>query len=160
MKLNDGARTGFFFGATSGVITPCGLLVGLAAGTGSVTTVISGILIVAIADSMSDALGIHLSEESGAGNSHRRVWIATITTFITKLLVALTFVLPFLILPMDGAIIAALLWASILITFMSWQIARLQGERAGPVVAEHLLVTAAVVVVSHLVGIWIHGLFA
>jgi hypothetical protein len=34
---SDGARTGLFFGATSGVITTIGLIVGLNSGTRSIT---------------------------------------------------------------------------------------------------------------------------
>ena len=41
---NEGARTGLFFGATSGVITTIGLIAGLHAGTNSVTAVLGGIL--------------------------------------------------------------------------------------------------------------------
>jgi VIT1/CCC1 family predicted Fe2+/Mn2+ transporter len=158
MKLNDGVRTGLFFGTTSGVITPCGLLVGLAAGTGSIATVVSGILIVAIADSLSDALGIHLSEESRSGQSAAHVWTATAATFFSKLVVALTFVLPFLLLPMQSAIIAALLWGALLLTVMSQQIARLQQVAPLPVIAEHLTVASVVIVLSHLVGVWIRSL--
>ncbi len=36
----DGARTGLFFGATSGVITTIGLIVGLNSATQSITAVI------------------------------------------------------------------------------------------------------------------------
>ena len=38
----DGARTGLFFGATSGVITTIGLIVGLNAGTRSMAAVLGG----------------------------------------------------------------------------------------------------------------------
>ena len=61
---NDGARTGLYFGATSGVITTIGLIAGLNAGTNSVAAVLGGILVIAVADSLSDALGIHLAEEA------------------------------------------------------------------------------------------------
>lgn len=56
--------TGLSFGLTSGVITTLGLIVGLHAGTHSRMVVIGGILTVAISDAMSDALGIHISEEA------------------------------------------------------------------------------------------------
>ena len=49
---SDGARTGLFFGATSGVITTIGLIVGLNSGTSSVTAVMGGIMVIAVADSM------------------------------------------------------------------------------------------------------------
>ena len=71
---NAGARTGLYFGATSGVITTVGLLTGLYAGTGSVTAVLGGILIIAVADAMSDALGIHLAEEADPGTTAEHVW--------------------------------------------------------------------------------------
>ncbi|MGZ8381620.1 MAG: hypothetical protein ACXW4C_08190, partial [Nitrospira sp.] len=50
-------KTGLSFGLTSGVITTLGLMVGLHSGTHSRTVVIGGILTIAIADAMSDALG-------------------------------------------------------------------------------------------------------
>ena len=51
----DGARTGLFFGATSGVITTLGLIAGLNAGTRSLTAVLGGILVIAVADAMFEA---------------------------------------------------------------------------------------------------------
>ena len=46
---SDGVRTGLFFGATSGVITTLGLITGLNAGTKSITAVLGGILVIAVA---------------------------------------------------------------------------------------------------------------
>ena len=54
------------FGLTSGIITTLGLIVGLHSGTHSKLAVIGGILTIAMADAFSDALGIHVSEESEA----------------------------------------------------------------------------------------------
>ncbi|KKK69804.1 hypothetical protein LCGC14_2930360, partial [marine sediment metagenome] len=47
-------KTGFSFGLTSGIITTLGLMVGLSSGTKSRLAVIGGVLIIAIADSLSD----------------------------------------------------------------------------------------------------------
>jgi len=57
-------RVRFSFGLTSGVITTLRLMMGLYSGTHSRLTVIAGILTIALADSLFDAAGIHLSEES------------------------------------------------------------------------------------------------
>ena len=157
MSMNEGVRVGLFFGTTSGVITTCGLLVGLASGTGSLSTVLGGILVIAIADSMSDALGIHLSEESGAGNSAAHVWTATLATFLAKFLVAASFALPFMVLELGSGIVAALAWGGMLLTVLSWKLARIQGEHPLPVVAEHLLVAVVVVALSHGVGLWVNN---
>ena len=62
--MKDSLRTGISFGLTSGIITTLGLMVGLHSGTHSRVIVIGGILTIAIADAFSDALGIHISEES------------------------------------------------------------------------------------------------
>ena len=62
-------RVGMSFGLTSGIITTLGLIVGLHSGTHSKLAVIGGILTIAMADAFSDALGIHVSEESEATQS-------------------------------------------------------------------------------------------
>ncbi|MCB7130183.1 MAG: hypothetical protein J3T61_11670 [Candidatus Brocadiales bacterium] len=61
--LNHSIRTGLSFGLTSGIIMTLGVVVGLHAGTHSKIAVLGGILIIAIADASSDALGIHIAEE-------------------------------------------------------------------------------------------------
>ena len=81
--MKKSLRVGFNFGLTSGIITTLGLIVGLHAGTHSTLVVIGGVLTIAIADSFSDALGIHVSQESENKDS-KTVWEATITTFLTK----------------------------------------------------------------------------
>ena len=91
---NDGARTGLYFGATSGVITTIGLITGLYAGTKSMAAVLGGILVIAVADALSDALGIHLAEEADPATSHEHVWSATVSTFVTKFVFAITFAIP------------------------------------------------------------------
>lgn len=71
-KIKQSFRTGLGFGLTSGVITTLGLMVGLHSGTNSKTAVIGGILVIAVADAFSDALGIHLSEESSKKTQQKK----------------------------------------------------------------------------------------
>ena len=104
---NDGARTGLYFGATSGVITTIGLITSLNAGTGSVAAVLGGIFVIAVADAMSDALGIHLAEEADPNATTGHVWAATISTFLNKFIFALSFAVPLLLLP---APVTACIW--------------------------------------------------
>lgn len=157
---NDGARTGIFFGATSGVITTIGLIVGLHAGTQSLIAVIGGILVIAVADAMSDALGIHLSEEANPDASHRRIWTATIATFLTKLTVALTFAVPLVLLPLAIAVPVAVLWGLLVITLLSYYLARSQKVPVLPVIAEHVFITIVVVVIAHFIGVWVQSVYA
>ncbi|MEO0185998.1 MAG: VIT1/CCC1 transporter family protein, partial [candidate division WOR-3 bacterium] len=75
--LKHSLKTGFSFGSTSGIITTLGLMVGLHSGTHSKIVVIGGILTIAIADAFSDALGIHVSEESENKHSTKEIWEST-----------------------------------------------------------------------------------
>ena len=144
---------GISFGVTSGIITTIGLLVGLSAGTNSRTAVLAGILTIAVADSLSDALGIHISEEAEAVHTSREVWGATAATFVSKLTMALTFVIPVLLFPLELAVIVAIVWGSISLTALSINLGLRQGINPRPIVLEHLAVATLVVVASHLLGL-------
>lgn len=157
---NGGARTGIFFGATSGVITTLGLITGLYAGTESLVAVLGGILIVAVADAMSDALGIHLAEESVPGATEARIWAATLSTFLSKLVVASSFALPLLWLPLAAAVAVSVVWGFLVISVMSIYLARRQHVAILPVVGEHLLITIGVLLVSYFIGGWVKSAFA
>ena len=157
---NEGARTGLFFGATSGVITTIGLITGLNAGTRSVAAVLGGIFVIAVADAMSDALGIHLAEEADPNATTSHVWAATISTFLNKFVFALSFAVPLLLLPLDTAVLASLVWGMVVITALSYFLARSQGTRPLHVIGEHLGIAALVVVLSHLIGVWVNRTFA
>lgn len=157
---NKGARTGIFFGATSGVITTIGLIVGLHAGTQSIVAVLGGILVVAVADAMSDAMGIHLAQEADPDSTHDHIWAATIWTFLTKLVVALTFAVPLLWLPLQTAVIVGVSWGLLVITTLSAFLARIQRVSALPVITEHLVIAIVVVAVSYFIGIWVRTTFA
>ncbi len=156
---NKGARTGIFFGATSGVITTIGLIVGLHAGTQSMVAVLGGILVVAVADAMSDALGIHIAQVADPDSTSDHIWAATIWTFLTKLIVALSFALPLLWLPLQIAVIVSVSWGLLVITLLSAYLAHVQRVKALPVIAEHLVIAIFVVTVSYFIGIWVRTSF-
>ncbi len=155
----SGARTGLFFGATSGVITTVGLLTGLHAGTKSMAAVLGGILVIAVADALSDSLGIHLAEEANPDTTTAHVWSATISTFITKFVFAGSFAIPILLLPLQTAVVVSIVWGMLVIVVLSYFLARSQGERVLPVILEHLGIAIAVVVLSHLIGAWVGAQF-
>jgi VIT1/CCC1 family predicted Fe2+/Mn2+ transporter len=157
---SDGARTGLFFGATSGVITTIGLITGLNAGTHSMAAVIGGIFVIAVADSMSDALGIHLAEESDPNATTHHIWSATISTFLNKFIFAISFAVPLLLLPLDQAVVASLLWGMLVIVVLSYFLARAQNASPILIVAEHLGIAILVVVLSHLIGAWVARTFS
>jgi VIT1/CCC1 family predicted Fe2+/Mn2+ transporter len=158
-RLSHSVRVGVSFGLTSGIITTLGLLVGLSEGTNSKTAVLAGILTIALADSLSDALGIHMSEESEGVHRPSEVWTSTFTTFAAKLVMALTFVVPVAVLPLDTATIVAVIWGAVALIVLSISQARGRGVDPTPVVFEHLVAGILVVVASYFVGMWISAVF-
>ncbi|MGQ0667803.1 MAG: hypothetical protein ACT4O4_12295 [Nitrospiraceae bacterium] len=150
-------KTGLSFGLTSGVITTLGLMVGLHSGTHSRAIVIGGILTIAIADAMSDALGIHVSEESKNSGLTSQIWEATLATFVAKFVIAATFVIPVVVRPLDQAIVISVMWGLLLLTALSFVVARAQAISPWKVIGEHLIIALCVVAITHAVGDWVQG---
>jgi len=146
-------KKGFSFGLTSGVITTLGLIVGLNSGTRSSTLVIGGILIIAIADGMSDALGIHVSEESENKHSTKEIWESTISTFLSKFFFALTFTIPFLLFQLTSAIIVSIIWGLSIMTIFNYYLAKQQKEKPYKVILEHLLIAMIVIMITNYLGV-------
>ena len=153
--MKHALKTGLSFGLTSGTITTLGLMVGLHSGTHSKLVVLGGILTIAIADAFSDALGIHIAEESKNVHTDKEIWAATASTFLSKLLFALTFVIPVLLFELSTAIIISVAWGLGTLAVLSYSIARSRGTRPSRVVAEHMLIAFAVIMATHFVGGWI-----
>jgi VIT1/CCC1 family predicted Fe2+/Mn2+ transporter len=158
--LNHSVKTGVSFGLTSGIITTLGLMVGLNSGTHSKPTVLGGILTIAIADAFSDALGIHISEESESTHTHWEIWQATIATFVSKLFFALSFAVPVLLLELRTAVTVSVAGGLTVLSLLSYQLAREQGEKPAKVIAEHLAIAVVVIAATHLVGGWIAARFS
>ncbi|MBN2169536.1 MAG: hypothetical protein JW738_09850 [Actinobacteria bacterium] len=144
--------TGLSFGLTSGVITTMGLMVGLQSGTNSKIAVLGGILTIAIADAFSDALGIHVSEESENVHSTREIWESTVFTFVSKFLFSSIFIVPVLLLDLSLAVIVSVAMGLLIIGAGSYVMALNQDEATWKVVAEHLSIAAIVVVLTHYAG--------
>ena len=160
MLIDRGTRTGLFFGATSGVITTLGLMVGLQSGTRSLAAVFGGVIVIAISDAMSDALGIHLAQEADPESTRAHIWAATISTFASKFVVAISFAVPLLWLPLDQAVLVAVIWGLVIVAAMSVVLARLQQASVWRAVGEHVVIALLVIVMSHYVGVWVRSVFA
>ena len=150
--MKTSIRKGFGFGLTSGIITTLGLMVGLNSSTHSAIVVIGGIIVIAVADALSDALGIHISEEFEMKHSKKEIWESTISTFLSKLVFALTFIIPVLLFSLNTAIIVSVVWGLFLITVFSIYIAKEQNLKPYRVVMEHLVITVVVILITHYLG--------
>jgi hypothetical protein len=143
--LGSAALAGLGFGLTSGVLTTLGLMVGLNAGTSSKAAVAAGIATIAVADAFSDALGVRVSQEAG-GAARSNALLAAAATLLAKMIFALTFLVPVLLLPLDVAVAASVVWGLGLISVFAWSVARWRGRAGWLPALEHL--GAAVLVLS------------
>lgn len=146
---------GLSFGLTSGIITTLGMIVGLESGTHSKIAVLGGILTIAVADAFSDAFGIHISEESENVHTEKEIWAATISTFLAKLIFALTFVIPVIYFDLQKAIIISIVWGLFVMGIISLWIAYEQKKSAWKIIGEHWLITFVVIISTHYLGKWI-----
>jgi vacuolar iron transporter family protein len=141
----------FSMGATAAIITSMGLIAGLNQGDSAKTSVISGLLIIAIADNISDSLGIHIYKES-EGASRRDINSTTYGNFVVRLFLAFTFVLIVMLFSAPTAFILSSLWGLVLLSILSYLIAKKRGTRALREIAWHLVVALVVIAGSKLLG--------
>jgi len=152
-------KKGFGFGLTSGIITTQGLIIGLNSSTHSKSIILGGIIIIAIADALSDSLGMHISEEANSKNSKKQIWEATTSTFLFKFIFTLTFIVPILLLTLNTAIIASIIWGFLLISIFSYYIAKSNKQSPAKAIAEHLMITIIVIFATHFLGKFVNRIF-
>ncbi|KKR83433.1 MAG: hypothetical protein UU73_C0002G0155 [Candidatus Daviesbacteria bacterium GW2011_GWA1_41_61] len=152
-------RIGLSFGLTSGVIATLGLMVGLYSTTQSQLAVVGAILTISIADAFSDALGIHVSQETDSKYSLKEVWQASGATLLFKFLFALIFVIPVLTLSLSTAIWTKVILGLTFLNIFSVFLAKQRGEKVLGVVLEHSAIAILVIIASGLVGSLISQIF-
>ena len=157
--MKDTVRAGFNFGLTSGIITTLGLMVGLHSSTQSDYVVMGGILTIAVADALSDSIGMHFAIESQNKHSKQEIWEGTFSTMFYKFLFSSIFIVPVLLLELHKAIIISVMIGMYLIFANSLFLARKQDLPPSTVIIEHLALTMAVVLASHFIGLGISFLF-
>ena len=157
--MNHSLKVGLSFGLTSGIITTLGLISGLESATDSKAIIVGGIITIAIADAFSDALGIHISEESEGIHSARSIWASTFFTFLTKFLVASSFLLPVIILDGLASLFVSILWGMSLLTTFSYFLAKRSKDNPAKVIFEHLFIALFVIFVTHIIGDYVQAKF-
>ncbi|MCX6796546.1 MAG: hypothetical protein NTW06_03550 [Candidatus Falkowbacteria bacterium] len=148
----------FVFGASSALITNLGLIVGLYLMPNARLNIIGSILVVALADNISDSLGIHIYQEAQKFRSSD-VWLATITNFLTRFFVSAIFIVFFLLLPLLAAVCWSLIYGLIFLSLISYRIAQERKVNPWWAIAEHLAIAVVVIVLSRYAGMFIAAKF-
>lgn len=150
---------GFGFGITSGVITTLGMIVGLDSATHHTGTIVGGIIAIAVADAFSDSLGMHISEESQKESKYKDIWTATISTFIAKFFLALSFIIPFVFLDLLNAVYVSIIWGMSVLIIYNYRLAKLNNKNPFDVITEHLIIAVIVLLITSHIGEIIAFLF-
>jgi VIT1/CCC1 family predicted Fe2+/Mn2+ transporter len=141
----------FSFGGSAAVVTSASLIIGLDAASASRATIVGGLLIVAIADNLTDSLSMHMYQESERLDA-RKAFRATLINFATRLSLSLSFVLLVLLLPLRMALIASSIWGLLLLAGLTYLVARDRGQPVIPELLKHITAALAVLVVSKAIG--------
>lgn len=148
MRLNR-----FAFGATAAVLTSMALIVGLGSANTGKASIIAGLLIIGIADNLSDSLGIHVHEECDSKGAEALT--LSVSNYVTRLLLVGSFVALVVLLPFDVARLASLLWGVTLLSVLTYYIAKARSANPTSQIVLHLVVAAAVIALSQGIGVFI-----
>jgi VIT1/CCC1 family predicted Fe2+/Mn2+ transporter len=149
----------FSFGATSAVITSLAVIVGLSRTVNPAIGITTALVVIAIADNISDSFGIHVHQESQK-ESVKEVRKTTFTNFATRVVIVAIFVLLVILLPIKAAVILSIFWGMAVTSIISYFVAKEQKAKPFKVVFHHLLITALVITGSYLLREASAGLIA
>jgi len=142
------------FGSSSAIVTSLGLIVGFGAAAVSRAALVSGLLIIGLADNISDSLSIHIYQESEnleTGSAFK----ATLTNFLARLIIAITFVGIVLLSRPSIAVAVSVAWGVLLLGALTYRVARIRQVSPWPEMMRHLVVALIVIGVSRGLGGWI-----
>ena len=153
-RIKEKARlfqTRFSFGMTSAIVTNLALIVGLDSTANAKVSIVASILVIALADNISDSLGIHIYQESEQ-LERKEIWFSTATNFLARLLVSLTFIFIIIWLPIATAVASSVAWGLLLLAGLSYIIARDEGGNPYLEILRHLGIAIAVIMASEWLG--------
>ena len=158
MKEEIKKLTNISFGSTSGIITNISLVIGLASVNMSKLAIIGSLLVIAIADNISDSLGIHMYKESEAAGLKESL-ISTIGNFLSRLIISFSFIGIIVLFPLEHAIVITLVWGLLLLSGLSYLIARRNKDKPGIEILKHIVVAVIVIAASRYVGVLLRNKF-
>jgi len=100
----------------------------LSAGTRSVLAVIGGIISIAVADGLSESMGMHVSRKS-EGKHPTYVLESTFATLTAKFIVTMTFAVPVILIDLSTAVMINIVWGLFLLTVLSYFVSENKKEK-------------------------------
>jgi hypothetical protein len=148
----------FSFGATSSTVTSLGIIFGLLTSGNPKVSIIGSLLVIAVADNIADSLGIHIYRESTA-TKPENTRMFTISNFLTRFGITLTFVVLFAFLPIEIAAASCMSMGLGILIFLSYLIGVQRKTSTLKEIAIHLGIAIPVIIISHFLGQLIFSIF-
>ena len=139
------STTKFSFGGTSGIINNMAIITGLNTLSNAKISIIGSLLVVALADNISDTLGIHIYQES-EGLTKKEVWITSLTNFFSRFLVCLGFIFIVYFLPIKLSVSVSIIYGLLVLSIISYLISRRKKVNPWMAITEHIFI--AIIVIS------------
>jgi vacuolar iron transporter family protein len=152
------STTKFSFGGTSGIITNMAIIIGLNTLSNAKISIIGSLLVVALADNISDTLGIHIYQES-EGVTKKEVWLSSFTNFLSRFLVSLGFIFIVYILPINFAVTISIIYGLLILSIISYLISKRKNVNPWMAIIEHIIIALAVMFLSRYFSNFIINLF-
>lgn len=155
MQINtQSSPVKYSFGSTSAIITNLAVITGFDATATPKIGIIGSLLVIAFADNISDALGIHIYQEA-EGLKEKSAWRLTLTNFIARLIISLGFVLIMAFLPANTAVVVSILYGLTVLAIISYIISVKRGKKPLAEICEHLTFAIGVIILSKYFGSFI-----
>lgn len=148
--------TRFSFGTTSAIVTSLAFIVGLSGN--SQLTIIVSLLVFAVADNISDSLGIHVFQESDL-KKPKVVKTTTFSNFFTRFMIVTGFVLIVAFLPIYYAMVVSIIYGISLLSVLSYYIAKERKSSPYLSIFGHVAIAILVIVISYFLRLLIMSFF-
>lgn len=139
------------FGSPAALVTSMALIVGLNAATTPKAAVAGSLLIIGVADNLTDSLSVHIYQESER-MPQRQAFRTTAANYAARLCTALSFVFLFLFLPTSVAVYACVAWGFLLLSGLTYLLAKARHVKVFPEICKHSAVAVVVILLGQLIG--------
>ena len=148
----------FSFGATSSTVTSLGIIFGLLTSANPKAGVIGSLLVIAVADNIADSW-VFTYIESQRATKKENTKMFTISNFLTRFGITLTFVALFAFLPIEYAAASCTVIGFGILVFLSYLIGVQRKTSTIKEIIIHVGIAIPVIIISHFLGQLIFGVF-
>jgi hypothetical protein len=144
------------FGGPAAIVTSMALIVGLGTATATKMAIVGSLLVIGLADNLTDSLSVHIYQEAER-LAQRQAMSTTAANYIARMTVTASFVLLVLLLPARTATFTAVAWGIFLLSGLSYLLAKARQVSATGEIFKHAGVALGVIVMSKAIGLAIQG---